>query len=1360
MQTNQAWLRVASVFCLMAATTVADSTWLTSVAEGTYDQASNWSAGLPTNTAVGLFTGNQTYTIHFPAGGYTENSVTRVSMLTSGRSLTFDTRGTWWLKDAPTITNGWPNAWTGFQFASSGGQHLFNVEGLSTSFTATNYPIMLMSNAVYRFYSYSNVATNVLEEGLLNLYNPGGKVNSGHSLITGSAGIRHVAVFKTNSTLRANQIRMRGNANGNFMIFEGGDHAIYNSLQVGEGATNAKWTNTVHVTGGTLALPASTLYVGQGKAGSHGEFYASGEGVVDVANNVVLANVSQSSGALLLSDSAVLRAGTSLDAASASSSTATVALANSALLSVGSNLTVARGTGSFATLDLRDQSACAAGGYLLIGGYSGSDGTVTVQDGATLHVVNYAEAGTGGGTGRLRLTGGRLIAKNVKGGAGGSSEFYADGGTLCASNTSASVSLLVNFGLAELGATGLTLDSAGYDANIAQAFADAAGVDGRFLKTGAGTLSVSNSTHALTVVAQGGLKLLNTSATFGRSLVVTNQSSLSLAGSTTQLIVGDLTLGETGAASTLYLDTGDLITVTNSNGLTVNTCGIHFGGAAVYGTYTLFRSTGAPIDSGTPSRLTVLNPTAGKDYVFAVVPDGADSTLQLTVSDLTLSEALWDGSEGTDWNTADNWTPAALPANGTRAIFTDSAAQKTVNLSAPAVCSYLDFSSASPYLLQGATLSLPAGGISNNLGSHTVAAPLSLAGSLAVQTDAGSTTTVSGTLSATADTTISKNGSGTLVVSGDNAAFAGTWQTSGGRLEVTSPTALGSANAATNALVLGAGTLTYSGAPTTLSKGVTFSSGNISNAVIIDARSDLTLNGAFSMAPSLLCKTGTGDCTLIVGNGTTLLSVGSGSGGVNLSPAGNIVLPDSGDAPAPPTGLGGFNVIEGTFRVKGNGAGVSIIEQRHVGIIGGQFAAGQANPVLELDAVRMNQGGAGLHFLLGNQMSASSPARAPTLRLLNGAQLTLDHLRLGANPATTFSPTLIMSNSTLSVTWQLSIGVDNNTAPIVRLMQGSTAVSTGNNQWGGGIAISRNVDILVAENSVLGQTGTGANNFFRFSDAYSSGTMRFTSGGTMRFAKFMGLNTSTASGLNVYFDGGVMEPVASLLSYSTAADKQSVIIEEGGLTAKVSGSVRHAFHFPITGTGALTKTGTGELVFGHGVTFTTAGATNSAGLPTTSSGLVTADYTGGTTVQEGTLSVSNGTIRADAAVAVAAGARLNLCGSAVTLGEVSGSGTVSNGVLNAEYRCHVSETANDRLAFADVILPVTGFTVAFAPAEGYALTNRQVLAVATRSGATELNLSAWKARNVGTHMTAGFSLVGDTVYAQIYFTGGTMIRVK
>jgi len=1516
MQIKRALAVFATGLCMIACQTKADINWLSGVADGYYNQATNWTGGIqPTNAAVGYFTGNQDYLIRFPAGGLTENSVTKVGGLNSGRSITFDTRGTWWLKSGP---DAWPNDWTGFQMTQSGTAHLFNLEGLMTTVGAINYPIMMMSNAVFRFQWSSSGATNVLEEGLLNLYNPGGITRSSHSLITGSSGPRSVVLFRTNSTLRANIVRLRGNTNGHLMRFEGGTHEIYNGLTITEGAAGAGTTNTVQVAGGNLFVRGGSLLVGAGKPGSHGILLIDGSGAMDVRNTVSvgcnltnlsgavtlrdagrltiggevhLGETAQTVGNLSLTNTASLSAGAAVIIAYGTASTSTVDVADSASLSVTGNVEVARGSGALGTLRLRNGASTYMGGTLSVGGSSGSSGSLALQDNADLTVKGSTiYIGNNSGTGRLDVTGGSLTATNtsiffsgssgsgllsggqtgfkyleispsvngqtntlvitggehklwddasgalvgngartgildmqggqltiprflrigasttggaalpcvrisggrivivpnsgsenvvnvadssdsrgrlellggtlkaqavhgwigsqLKGGTGWA-EFYADGGTLVATNVSSSKNLLETFDKAELGFSGLTVDSAGADIVVNQNFTDASGASGLFLKAGAGTLSASNSVHARTVIAQGGLRLLKVAATFGRSLVVTNQAALSLVGPAATLTAGDLTLGTPDAMSLLYMDGGDCITVTNSNGLTLGRCGLVFGGVNSNATYTILRSAGS-LDSNVLTNLSLLNPTLGKSYSFSIVPDGADSTIQLAVGDYALSDAVWNGSQSADWNTAANWTPSAVPNYGTYALFNGDAPVKTVTSSSAAQCTFLRFDSAAPYLLQGAQLTMPAGGISNSLGSHAIAMPLALAGSFSVQTAQASTTTVGGAISATLGTSINKGGSGTLTVSGNNAGFGGTWKTAGGRLNFASADAWGSANTATDAVTVGAGTLTYSGAAAAVGKGLALNPGGISNAAILEAQSDITVNGPFSAQSGILCKRGSGTLTLNIGSSTATLSAGNGMGGINVNPAGVITLPDSGDSPATASGLGGLNVLEGTLRVKGNGAGVSIANQNHFGIVGGTFNTCQANPTLELDAVRMNQGGPGLHLIVGNQMSASSPARTPTLRLVNDAALYADTVKIGYIPATTFSPALIMSNATLTTSWQINIGADNSTAPIVRLMQGSVATASGGSIWGGGIYVARNVDVVVAENSVLSQSGVGGS--FRFSDYYSSGTMRWESGGTMRFTQFLGYNHLTMSGLNMVFNGGVMEPTASGDSLSTAADKQSFIIEAGGLTLRTASGIRHAFHFPFTGSGALTKTGPGEAVFAQGFSFIPNG--------TNYTGLATGNYTGGTVVQEGTLSVSNGTIRSDAAVAIAAGAKLNLSGSAVTLGEVSGLGTVSNGVLSAGYRYHVTSTNTDCIALADVTIPTAGLAVTFDLATGYALTNRQVLSVATRSGATDLNLPAWKARNVGEHMTAAFTLVGNTVYANVFFTGGTLIGIR
>lgn len=102
-------------------------------------------------------------------------------------------------------------------------------------------------------------------------------------------------------------------------------------------------------------------------------------------------------------------------------------------------------------------------------------------------------------SGRLILDGGVVKCHQVWG-ASGTSAFEADGGTLKAiqSNTYQ----LSGFGEARLGAKGLTVDSAGYDITIAQAFADKADAagSGRLILTGAGTKTLTGDLSELSFV--------------------------------------------------------------------------------------------------------------------------------------------------------------------------------------------------------------------------------------------------------------------------------------------------------------------------------------------------------------------------------------------------------------------------------------------------------------------------------------------------------------------------------------------------------------------------------------------------------------------------------------------------------------------------------------------------------------------------------------------------------------------------------------------------------------------------------------------------------------------------------------------
>ncbi len=1353
--------------------------WLSSVAEGYYNDPANWTGGfLPTNGNTGQFTGDQDYVVRFPQGGLVENSVTKVSGLSNGRSVTFDTRGTWWLKAG---CDAWPNDWTAFQLGANS-SHFFNIEGVLKA-AANDYPVMEMSNALFRVQYHSTGMTNVLEEGLLNLYNPGGIHRSAHSLITGStAPANSLILFKTNSMLRANNVRLRGNRNGHLMRFEGGTHEIYNGMTIAEGGANAGTTCTVEVAGGTLAVRSGSVYV-DNKVGTHGNLVIEGSGdmtvrdLVYVAYNATncsgtvilrdagrlavggdfrIAQFNKTTGELRIADEAALSVASAMRVSYASASTAAVDVAGSAALAVTGQVTVACASESYAEMAVRDNATVYAGGDLLVGD-AGGNAVFTLDDAATLVVKGAAltVAGNSGtaSRGRLILTGGTLEANAVRGGVGalcrggtGGAELLADGTTLRAGGATTGL-FLGGFDQAELGAQGLTLDSAGTDLGMGQPFSDLPGATGLFVKTGAGTLSVSNSLHGRTEIARGVLRASEPAAFFGREIAVSNIASLSLEGEAVTLTAGDLTLGSPGGRAILALDAGDSVSVTNA--LTLHGCAIYFGGAETAGTHTLIRSAGT-IDPSCLDHVELLNPAAGKAYAFAIGTDGGGETIQLIVSAYTIADAEWDGSESADWNTADNWTPAGVPTYGTRAKFGAAAARKAVTLSAPGLTTFMEFDSDAGYTLGGTQpLTLPAGMIDNKLGEHEIALPLTLSGEVALPTAAAATTTVSGPVSANLAARVAKSGSGMVVLSGDNAGFQGAWRTGGGRMVFATAGAWGAANSAADAVTVGAGTLTYSGTPAEVSKGIMVDAGGSTLSAILEVKSDLTVNGTVTNHSGILIKRGVGTLTLNVGAGHGNLSSGSGGSASNNDPSGIITFPENGDSPATDNGLGGFNLLEGTLRIRGVNSTLSIVNQRHFGVLGGAVSSCLADPTLELDAVRLNQGGSGQHLIVGNQIQAGSLARSPTLRLVNGAHLAMDHLRIGRNSAAMVTPTLIMSNATVEASWQVSFGADSTVTPYVRIMEGSQIIAKGGAPWGGGICFSRNVDMVVSGNSVVSQTHSDGD--MRFNEGGADGTVRWEDGAVMRFAKFSGRNHNTADGLDMIFDNATMEILANGYSYSTRADKQSFIIEDGGLTVKVGSGIRHELTFPLTGAGALTKTGAGELVFAAGLNYTPS-ATNLTGL-------ATGDYTGGTLVQEGALSVSNGTIRTDAAVRVAAGARLNLSNSGVALGEVSGSGLITNGTLTAGYRCRVTPAGADRLTLSDVTLP-SGFMVTFDAEAGSELVSGQKVAIADLAGATVPNLDKWSARHVGEKLSARFTLEGGTVYANVFYSAGTLFQLR
>ncbi len=231
----------------------------------------------------------------------------------------------------------------------------------------------------------------------------------------------------------------------------------------------------------------------------------------------------------------------------------------------------------------------------------------------------------------------------------------------------------------------------------------------------------------------------------------------------------------------------------------------------------------------------------------------------------------WSGNVSWSWNTPSNWAQSSSASE--TATFSSLTPSGTVTLDGNQSAGALWFDSSSPYTIaagSGGTLTLGnSASIWVDAGSHTIAAPLSLAGSLTVDTEAvndvGTSLTVSGPISGAS--ALIKTGPGILYLNNPNNTYNSNTSISGGTLSAAGGGSLG----ASGSLSISSATLDFSG-PGTFARGISLS-GSGANTIQADA-GVMTLSGAISGSGGLT-KTGIG--TLAVSN-----SSNSYKGGTNV----------------------------------------------------------------------------------------------------------------------------------------------------------------------------------------------------------------------------------------------------------------------------------------------------------------------------------------------------------------------------------------------------------------------------------------------------------------------------------------------
>ena len=900
-----------------------------------------------------------------------------------------------------------------------------------------------------------------------------------------------------------------------------------------------------------------------------------------------------------------------------------------------------------------------------VGDSEGSGEAIFRQTGGTVVVDPETDLNPKIGThSTFELLGGIYRGRHIRGrqgspwaGGTGATTVRADGGTLAPSTAYQSGNNALIYQVPEvlLGAKGLTVDSEGHNPSVCAKFVnDGDGVQGKFIKAGAGTLTVNlketnggsgdyangrslNSSHASTVVKGGTMLLANQPSDgycqFGKSVSVADGAVLSLKGSgVTKLVVDDLTLGNGKGISysTIAMDSGDEIEIGSS--LAANAGAIDASWITGNGEYPVFTcASGVTVEQSTLDNIVLLNPPSDKDYIWVTSVDEGTGVTTCSIK---------VGDEGT------------LGPHSS-IVYTDGVGVVDPDGSTDPVGSISGYGSAQ-----------------DDLNLHRVA--------FATVVE-NNTLTLGGALTGDGRTTLTKTGSGKLAITGDNSeTYRGGFAVDGGILSIEDQSALGSVGLLTKNLALKSGTLAFESGDTSDVEPITLTiaTGENTKPAIIEVANGATLTAQNVVHQSgALVKKGAGELSLDLGEGSYTIVKNNGNENNNTL----ISLPATGDSPSDTSALSALTVLEGALRIHGEGMDKTFVHANDPVLIGGRYA-GSAPAVLGLNDVDMTSDGK--HVSFGRSVPNGG---FPSWLCMTNSVFRTNKFEFGHDGSeANLEFVLDMKDSTLIDSYKIQFCWGNAAARITA--DDSTIECTGDN----GVIIGRiNSAVFTGDNAALRASksnGTGnAGRLQVYNSNFSEGTeLRFENGArlsTTRGVRYENFDNSKGT-LSTVFDGGIFEVNASTAeqncrSRMAQSERQGFTVEDGGLEVAIADGVNHYITFPIRGTGDVVKTGAGTLYL-----------TESYDLDTASTEKLL-QYTGGTVVSNGTL-VVDGSLVADGAKSfeVAEGAILDLNETTLEGATIAGAGVVTNGTLSAATIAYDEDALP---TFSDVVFSGTLF---------------------------------------------------------------------
>ena len=402
----------------------ADYYWNPSILTGAYFSYENWfNANLQTGSVPGSgdtanFTRNtitapEAYTVKIQnvQGGFIDGSSTYINNLPSGTTVTFDATGTRWIKQRDEASS-----WNNRIFRVDNLDHIFNMEGINAGNALDTFGFTFEDGKI-TFLASDEGDQLIFESGTFNnVFLPDGETKGIHTTIFNWSIHRPNAkvVMKPGSVTHLRAAEIRGQTPGGEWLIEGGDHHVYDGLNINANKGEFDSDGVVHISGGKLTVESGAIWIGHNKSGA-GRIKIDGTGTLEhLGNAVYFPDGKDWVGSLDISGRGSFLSSSSGIAAGHNGGKATITVSDEGRLTVSNQIHLAEGDYGLAELTIKDKGYFYANTLHAASGNNDRRAKITLQDQGALVFQNGTWGNNGTAEVTFDMTGGWLSHPTVQ----------------------------------------------------------------------------------------------------------------------------------------------------------------------------------------------------------------------------------------------------------------------------------------------------------------------------------------------------------------------------------------------------------------------------------------------------------------------------------------------------------------------------------------------------------------------------------------------------------------------------------------------------------------------------------------------------------------------------------------------------------------------------------------------------------------------------------------------------------------------------------------------------------------------------------------------------------------------------------